>query len=62
MGSEKVNCEHKNVFSVFISKTEDHVTLCPDCRSVVHWCNVTEDEWRDLEKWREEQKESQKNA
>lgn len=45
-------CVHKNVISLFLAETEDHVTLCPNCRIVTHWCNPTEDEWRDHEKSR----------
>lgn len=45
-------CTHMNVYSIFIAETDDHVTLCMDCRTVVHWCNHHEDEWRELEESR----------
>lgn len=43
------NCPHKNAKSLLLLDTEDHVVLCLDCRSVIHWCNDTEDQWQDLE-------------
>lgn len=51
-------CDHKKVLSMFLAETDDHVTLCLDCRSVIHWCNATEDEWRDHEKSRTQQNTS----
>ena len=46
------NCAHKHPLSIFLAETDDHVTLCLDCRTVIHWCNHVEDEWRDHEKSR----------
>ena len=43
------NCQHKDVKSLLLMDTEDHIVLCRDCRTVIHWCNDTEDQWRDLE-------------
>lgn len=47
-------CKHENIWS--LSDGDDHVVLCRDCRSVTHWCNVEEDEWREFDRWREAQK------
>lgn len=46
---QREDCPHKNAHSLLLLETEDHVVLCLDCRSVIHWCNDTEDQWRDLE-------------
>lgn len=35
-------CKHKDVWSVHISHSGDHVVLCLSCRAVTHWCNEKE--------------------
>lgn len=40
-----MDCAHKDVVSLAIRKTDDHVVLCRDCRSVIHWCCDAEDQW-----------------
>lgn len=47
--SRHSECPHKDVRSYADLDTLDHVVICRDCRRVVHWCNDTEDQWRDLE-------------
>lgn len=42
-------CKHKDVTSIVLTKTEDHIVLCRDCRQVIHWCNDNEDQWKNPE-------------
>ncbi len=45
----KKECAHKDSRSYVDLETEDHIVVCRDCRSVIHWCNDIEDQWEDLE-------------
>lgn len=45
-----MDCKHKDVISVFLAKTQDHVVLCRDCKTVIHWCNDVDDQWNNPEK------------
>jgi hypothetical protein len=54
-------CAHKEIVSLFLAETDDHVTLCRDCRTVTHWCNHVDDEWRDHEKSRTPENTTWKN-
>lgn len=51
-----MDCPHKDVKSYADLDTEDHFVVCRDCRTVIHWCNDTEDQWRGLENSRSSEK------
>ena len=35
----KKKCQHKHAQALSISAWGDHLILCRECRTVVHWCN-----------------------
>ena len=42
----KKKCSHERRYTqtLSISSTGDHIVLCRECRTVVHWCNDLEDD------------------